>query len=265
MSSLSVAQAPAHGATVVPGKRSSVRPRSTSAVIATVVRHAGANRLARHHLDPATDRNHLGAAQPDPEESDVPELHHGLRAVRHGMYLRTTTLISLVVVATNLILGAPAAYAMARYNFFGDKVFYGGIIFFRMIPPIAAIVPLFMLFEQFRPPRDLHRTHRRAHRVQAAGDDLAPAQLLPRCAEGARRLRACRRRLDTSRDVADCASPDPAGARRDGRARVPLDLERPACHAGALDAHRDRDAAAGADEIRPRVRGGLGVDDRSAA
>src|SRR5215207_937281 len=39
-----------------------------------------------------------------------------------AMYLRTTTLISLVVVATNLILGVPAAYAMARYNFFGDTV-----------------------------------------------------------------------------------------------------------------------------------------------
>ncbi len=63
-------------------------------------------------------------------------------------YLRTTSLISLAVVATNLVLGVPAAYAMARYSFFGDKVLYGGIIFFRMIPPIAAIVPLFMLFEQ---------------------------------------------------------------------------------------------------------------------
>jgi multiple sugar transport system permease protein len=67
-----------------------------------------------------------------------------------AMFLRTTTLISLAVVATNLVLGVPAAYAMARYTFFGDKAFYGGIIFFRMIPPIAAIVPLFMLFEQFR-------------------------------------------------------------------------------------------------------------------
>ncbi len=67
-----------------------------------------------------------------------------------AMYLRTTILISLAVVVTNLLLGVPAAYAMSRYRFFGDKVFYGGIIFFRMIPPIAAIVPLFMLFEQFR-------------------------------------------------------------------------------------------------------------------
>jgi multiple sugar transport system permease protein len=63
-------------------------------------------------------------------------------------YLRTTSLISLAVVATNLVLGVPAAYAMARYTFFGDKAMYGGIIFFRMIPPIAAIVPLFMLFER---------------------------------------------------------------------------------------------------------------------
>jgi multiple sugar transport system permease protein len=67
-----------------------------------------------------------------------------------AMYLRTTILISLAVVVTNLVLGVPAAYAMSRYKFFGDRVFYGGIIFFRMIPPIAAIVPLFMLFEQFR-------------------------------------------------------------------------------------------------------------------
>ncbi len=64
-----------------------------------------------------------------------------------GQLLQTTIIVSGVVVITNLLLGAPAAYAMARYNFFGDRVFYGGIIFFRMIPPIAAIVPLFMLFE----------------------------------------------------------------------------------------------------------------------
>lgn len=65
-----------------------------------------------------------------------------------AMYLRTSVIISLAVVATNLMLGVPAAYAMARYNFFGNRVMYSGIIFFRMIPPIAAIVPLFMLFEQ---------------------------------------------------------------------------------------------------------------------
>lgn len=67
-----------------------------------------------------------------------------------GMYLRTTILISLAVVATNLLIGAPAAYALARYSFFGGRVLYGSTIFFRMIPPIAAIVPLFMLFEQVR-------------------------------------------------------------------------------------------------------------------
>lgn len=67
-----------------------------------------------------------------------------------AQYLRTTTFVSLAVVATNLILGVPAAYSMARYRFFGNTIMYGGIIFFRMIPPIAAIVPLFILFEQVR-------------------------------------------------------------------------------------------------------------------
>lgn len=65
-----------------------------------------------------------------------------------GTLLRTTILISLAVVVTNLVLGAPAAYAMARYNYFGGKVMFVVVIFFRMIPPIAAIVPLFMLFER---------------------------------------------------------------------------------------------------------------------
>ena len=65
-------------------------------------------------------------------------------------YLKTTTIISLAVVVANLALGAPAAYAMARFNFFGGRVMYGSIVFFRMIPPIAAIVPLFMVADQFR-------------------------------------------------------------------------------------------------------------------
>src|SRR5688500_18920030 len=56
-----------------------------------------------------------------------------------AMYLKTSTLVSLAVVVTNLLLGAPAAYALSRYTFFGGRVMYGGIIFFRMIPPIAAI------------------------------------------------------------------------------------------------------------------------------
>ena len=64
-----------------------------------------------------------------------------------GTLLQTTIFVSVVVVIGNLVLGAPAAYAMARYDFFGGRAMFAGIIFFRMIPPIAAIVPLFMLFE----------------------------------------------------------------------------------------------------------------------
>lgn len=62
--------------------------------------------------------------------------------------VQTTGLISLAVVFTNLFLGAPAAYAMARYHYWGGKLMFVLIVFFRMIPPIAAIVPLFMLMEQ---------------------------------------------------------------------------------------------------------------------
>lgn len=66
-----------------------------------------------------------------------------------GTYLKTTIIISLAVVVATLALGAPAAYALSRFTFFGGKAMYGAIIFFRMIPPVAAIVPLFILFDQF--------------------------------------------------------------------------------------------------------------------
>jgi len=82
---------------------------------------------------------------------DHPTLHnyHAVFNRYHmGTLLKSTTLVSLAVVGTNLVLGAPAAYAMARYNYLGGKVLFGSIVFFRMIPPIAAIVPLFMLFER---------------------------------------------------------------------------------------------------------------------
>jgi multiple sugar transport system permease protein len=63
-------------------------------------------------------------------------------------YLKTSITVSVLVVVATLALGAPAAYSMARFTFFGDKAMYGVIVFFRMIPPVAAIVPLFIIFDQ---------------------------------------------------------------------------------------------------------------------
>jgi multiple sugar transport system permease protein len=61
-------------------------------------------------------------------------------------------LIEISTVRLNLIPKNPSFrnyHAMARYNYVGGKLLFVLVIFFRMIPPIAAIVPLFMLFERF--------------------------------------------------------------------------------------------------------------------
>jgi multiple sugar transport system permease protein len=149
MSSLSVPQAPAGGGHGVAWKKLLSSTAVYTAVIATVflmlapIVWLGITSI-RPPIEITSVRLNL-----IPQNPSLQNYITVFERYDMAMYLRTTILISLVVVATNLIVGVPAAYALARYNFFGDKAFYGGIIFFRMIPPIAAIVPLFMLFEQF--------------------------------------------------------------------------------------------------------------------
>ncbi len=63
-------------------------------------------------------------------------------------YVRNSIIVALGTVITNLLIGPPAAYALARYRFFGQGIFLVLIIFFRMIPLFAAIVPLFLIFSR---------------------------------------------------------------------------------------------------------------------
>src|SRR4051812_20274974 len=63
-------------------------------------------------------------------------------------YLRNSLIVALGTVVTNLLIGPPAAYALARYRSFGQGLFLVLIIFFRMIPLFAVIVPLFLIFSR---------------------------------------------------------------------------------------------------------------------
>lgn len=64
-------------------------------------------------------------------------------------YLRNSIIVAVGTVITNLIIGPPAAYALARYEFRGEGLFMVAIIFFRMIPLFAILVPLFLVFSRF--------------------------------------------------------------------------------------------------------------------
>jgi multiple sugar transport system permease protein len=61
-------------------------------------------------------------------------------------YLTNSIVVSLSVVATNLIIGPPAAYALARFRFRGEQLVLVMIIVFRMIPIVTAMIPLFIVF-----------------------------------------------------------------------------------------------------------------------
>lgn len=60
---------------------------------------------------------------------------------------------SLVVasgaVLLSLCIGVPAAYAMARFPFRGRSFLFFSLLIMRMLPPIAVLVPMYVLFSKF--------------------------------------------------------------------------------------------------------------------
>ncbi len=59
---------------------------------------------------------------------------------------------SLVVatgaVVLSLCVGVPAAYAIARFPFRGRSLLFFGLLAMRMLPPIAVLVPMYILFSK---------------------------------------------------------------------------------------------------------------------
>ncbi|UCI22798.1 carbohydrate ABC transporter permease (plasmid) [Mesorhizobium sp. B2-1-8] len=58
-------------------------------------------------------------------------------------------LISGGTVLLSLVVGAPAAYAMARIPFRGRTTVYYSLLMMRMLPPMAVLIPMFFLFDAF--------------------------------------------------------------------------------------------------------------------
>jgi multiple sugar transport system permease protein len=71
------------------------------------------------------------------------------------LHLRNSLLIAGGSVAIALLLGVPAAYALARFRFRGAKGLLQWLISLRMIPPIVVALPFYMLFQTF----GLRNTH----------------------------------------------------------------------------------------------------------
>lgn len=87
---------------------------------------------------------------------DVPE--GALSLVNYRNILASPALMAALVnsaiyvvlnVALCIVVGLPAAYALSRYRFVGDRHFLFLLLAFRMTPPVVLSLPVFILFAQF--------------------------------------------------------------------------------------------------------------------
>jgi multiple sugar transport system permease protein len=59
-----------------------------------------------------------------------------------------TLIVSASAVLLSLCVGAPAAYAFARFPFAGRSFLFFALLVMRMLPPIAVLVPMYVLFSK---------------------------------------------------------------------------------------------------------------------
>lgn len=60
-----------------------------------------------------------------------------------------TIIVSASAVGLSLCVGVPAAYAFARFPFRGRSFLFFALLVMRMLPPIAVLVPMYVLFSKF--------------------------------------------------------------------------------------------------------------------
>ncbi|MEW5956111.1 MAG: carbohydrate ABC transporter permease [Chloroflexota bacterium] len=66
-----------------------------------------------------------------------------------GEHFKNSIIIAVASTFLTLTLSIPAAYAIARHNVGGDR-FSFWILSQRMLPPVAAVIPLFLLYVRLR-------------------------------------------------------------------------------------------------------------------
>ena len=65
-----------------------------------------------------------------------------------GRYILTSSYVSIGTVLITLLFSIPAAYAVARLNFFGKTFLSTSILIIYMFPAIVLVIPLYTVFSQ---------------------------------------------------------------------------------------------------------------------
>ena len=70
------------------------------------------------------------------------------KSYNFGKYIITSSIVSVGTVIITLIFAIPAAYAVARLNFFGKTFLSTSILIIYMFPAIVLVIPLYTIFSQ---------------------------------------------------------------------------------------------------------------------
>ena len=70
------------------------------------------------------------------------------KSYKFGKYILTSTFVSVGTVIITLLFAIPAAYAVARLNFFGKTFLSTSILIIYMFPAIVLVIPLYTIFSQ---------------------------------------------------------------------------------------------------------------------
>ena len=70
------------------------------------------------------------------------------KSYKFGKYIVTRTIVSVGTVIITLLFAIPAAYAVARLNFFGKTFLSTSILIIYMFPAIVLVIPLYTIFSQ---------------------------------------------------------------------------------------------------------------------
>ncbi|MCD6318547.1 carbohydrate ABC transporter permease [Candidatus Aerophobetes bacterium] len=66
-----------------------------------------------------------------------------------GSYFLNSLSVALFTTFFSIIIGGLGAYSLARFKFYGDKLMAFLILSFRMLPPVALVIPMYLLARKF--------------------------------------------------------------------------------------------------------------------
>ena len=72
----------------------------------------------------------------------------GAGRVNIAIALKNSLIVAVAVTAVCIIFGIFSAYAFARLKFRGSNIVFIGLIFAEMLPPVALLIPFYLIFKQ---------------------------------------------------------------------------------------------------------------------